>query len=127
MRRQIIHDHHIPFLQGRGQLRLDIEVERVLVDRPIKHPRRVQSVMAQGSNEGLRVPMPEGRVVNQPLPARRPACAFDHIGLQPCLIDKGQALQFIRHVRLAVGDPKVPLARNIRPLLLNRLQVFFYA
>jgi len=70
-------------------------------------------------------PMSKGSVIDQSLPAQGPACAFDHIGLEPCLINESQALQLTGHIMLAISDPEVPLACNVRPLLFNRLQVFF--
>ena len=46
----------IAFVQGRGQSGFDVKVVELAVCRPVNNPRRVQPVMAQSGNEGLRVP-----------------------------------------------------------------------
>ena len=69
-------------VQGRGQLGFDIEVEEFAVYRPVDDPWRVKPVMAQGGDEGLRVPVAEGGVIDQACLARGPAGGLGHVGLE---------------------------------------------
>ena len=50
---EVVPDHDVAAVQGRGQLGFDIEVEEFPVYRPANDPGRVQPVMAQCGNEGL--------------------------------------------------------------------------
>ena len=88
-------------------------------------PWGVQSIMAQGSDEGLRTPMPEWYVINQALPARCPSCRLDHIGFHRCFIYKSKSLQMVGHEGLAPGNPDTAQVGDILALLLKCLQIFF--
>ena len=69
---EIVEDDHITGLQARRKLGFDVELEALAVDRAVDHPRGGEPVMTQAGDEGLRVPMPEGRVIDQPLTPRSP-------------------------------------------------------
>lgn len=58
--RQIIEDDHVPTLERRGELGLYISFEDFPVHRTVDDPRCGQTVVAQGSDEGLRPPVTEG-------------------------------------------------------------------
>ena len=139
MARQVVEDDHIAGTQGRHQLGFDIEVEHFPVHRSIDHPRGIEAVMAQGTDEGLGAPMPERRVIDQALPAWRPAGGLGHVGLERCLVNKRQSFQMpgplgrfvsqiacrVRHEGLAFADPDATQIGHVLALLLKRLQVFF--
>jgi hypothetical protein len=48
-----------------------------------------------------------------------------HVGLERSLVDECQPRQHVAHERLAMVDPDIARQRHIRPLLLDRAQVFF--
>ena len=129
-------------MQGRGQLGFDIEVEEFAVYRATDHPGRVKPVMAQGGNECLGLPVAEGGMVDQTRPAWGPSCRLGHVGLErpsagvsiPRIdpfsrldVDETYACQHVTHEWLTAVDPDIARQRDIRPLLLDRPQVFFYA
>ena len=81
--------------------------------------------MAKRGDEGLRVPVAERRMIDQPFADRRPSRGLDHIGLQPSFIQKDQALQMLGHEGLTQTPPDPSLQRHIRARLFSGLQVFF--
>ena len=117
----------VALVQGRGQLGFDIKVEEFAVHRPAYDPGRVQPVVAQGGDEGLGLPVAKASVIDQTRPAGRPSGRLGHVRLERCFVDKCQPCQHVTHEGLAVRDPDAPGQCDIRPLLLDRPQVFFYA
>ena len=88
VRRQVVeHDHVTGLERGRQDL-LDIGEERQIVDRPIKHRRRVEPVEAQADHDGVRLPMTARRVIAQPCPPRAAAIPAQQIGRDAALIEK---------------------------------------
>ena len=73
---------HVAGAQGRHQLGFNMKVEHLAIHRSIDHPRGIEAVMAQGTDEGLGAPMAERRVIDQALPARGPASVLGHVGLE---------------------------------------------
>lgn len=69
--------------------------------------------------------MTERSIIDQPFAARGAACPLCHVGLQPDFINERNTFHYVRHERLAAGDPVMALVGHIRPLLFKRLQVFF--
>ena len=120
---QVVQDDHIAFAQGRRELGLDVGIERRAVHGTVDDPGRVQPVVAQRRDKRLRAPVAEGRVIDQPLPARRPAGGLGHVGFQPGFVNEANAFQHMRHEGLAVHDPDMPLAGHLGALLLKRLNV----
>ncbi len=57
---QIVHHDHIAGAQGRNQNPFDTGPEDVAIHGAIEHLGRIDAVMAQGSDEGGGVPVPEG-------------------------------------------------------------------
>ena len=125
MARQVVEDDHVAGTQGRHQLGLDIEVEHLPIHRSVDHPRGIEAVMAQGTDERLGAPMPERRVIDQALPARGPAGGLGHVRFERCLVDEGQSFQMPGHEGLAFADPDAAKVGHVLALLLKRLQVFF--
>jgi len=124
---EVVQDHDIALVQGRGQLGFDIKVEEFAVYWPTNDPRRVQPVMAQRRDESLSLPVAEGGMIHQTRPAWRPSGRLGHVGLERGFVDKPYPCQHVTHEGLAVVDPDIARQCDIRPLLLDRPQVFFYA
>ena len=82
--------------------------------------------MAQAGDEGLRMPVPERRVIEQSFASRRPAGGLDKLGVERGFVDEDQPLQGVAHEGLAPGDPDLARAGHIRPPLLGSVQSFFY-
>lgn len=123
---EVIEDHHIPRLQRRRQLGFDVEIEALAVDRALDHPRGGEPVMTQPGDEGLRMPVPERRVIEQPLAPRRPSCGLDKLGVKRGFVDEDQPFQGPTHEGLAPRDPDLACAGDIGPPLLCGVQGFFY-
>jgi len=124
---QVVEDDHVAWSQGGGELGLDVEVEQIAVDRAVDHPRCIKAVVAQGGDEGLGLPVAERRVIDQPFASRSPAGGLGHVGLDGCFVNKADPRQHVGHEGLAFGDPDVTGGRDLGALLLDGLQVFFYA
>ena len=122
---EIVQDHHVAFVQGRGQLGFDVEIEEFPVDRPADNPGRVEPVMAQGSDESLGVPVSERDMIDQTCPAWRPSGGLGQVGFQGGFVDKPYVCQHVTHEGLAATDPDLAGQSVIRPLLLDGAQVFF--
>jgi len=58
---EVVDHDHIARSQDRHQNAFDTGAEDVAVHRAIEHPRRIDPIVAQGGDEGGRVPVPEGR------------------------------------------------------------------
>ena len=117
----------VALVQGRGQLGFDVEVEEFAVDWPADDLGCVKPVMAQGGNEGLGLPVAEGGMVDQTRPAGGPSGRLCHVGFERSFVDERQSCQHVTHEGLAAVDPDIAGQRDIRPLLLDRPQVFFCA
>lgn len=123
--RQVVEDDHIAGLQGRGQLGLDIKLEQLSIHRTLDHPWRIQTVVAQGGDKGLGVPVAEGRMVDKARAFFRPAGGLRHVRFQGRFVDETDARQQVAHERLAPCDPDMARLSDLRPLLLDGLEVFF--
>ena len=115
----------VSLVQGRDKLGLDVEVEEFVVHRAVDHPGRVQPVMAQGGDEGLRLPVAEGGVVHQARATGCPSGRLGHVRLERRFVDKSQSWQNVTHERLAATGPDLTGQCNFRPLLLDGAQIFF--
>ena len=117
--------NHVAFLQRRDQLGGDIEVEHLAVHCTVDDPRRVQPIMAEGSDQGLRAPVAEGRMIDQALSARCPAGGLGHVGLYRGFVDEGQPFEMVGHEGLALRDPDMAQVGHVPALLFKRTEVFF--
>lgn len=88
---EIVHDHHVAGLQGRGQHLLDIGQEPGPVHRAVEHHRGGHARQPQGSDEGGRLPVTVRHAAPQPLPARRSPVAAGHLGRGSRLINERRA------------------------------------
>ncbi len=64
---EIVEDHHVSRFQGREQLSFDIGIEKPPVDCTVDYPRRGQTALAQAGDESWGVPMPERRMIDEPV------------------------------------------------------------
>ncbi len=121
----IVEDDHVAPLQFGCQLRLDVAFEDLAVHRALDDPWSDEAVTAQAGDEGLRAPVPEGRMRQIALPLRRPAGALGQLGVGRGLVDEDEAGQGFGEERLSAGRPEFPRGLDVRPQLLAGAQSFF--
>jgi hypothetical protein len=114
---EIVEDHDIAFGEGGSQYLLDVEGEEFPVDGAIDDPRGIDTIDPQGRNEGERLPVTVGNAGREALSPRSPAAQRRHIGLDPGLIEEGEAF---RVDAMLMCLPALPLARDVWPILLGR-------
>ena len=119
---EIVHDDDVARLQGGDEELFDIGPEAGAVDRTFEHAGRGKLLAAQGGEEGHGVPAALGRKAPQAPALRPPAPKWRHVGSNPGLIDKDQAM---RIEPVLPGLPAPAMARHIGPPLLKREQAFF--
>lgn len=122
---KVVEDDHVAGAQCRRELGFDIGFEDLAVHRAVDHPGCGQSVMPQGSDEGLGSPMAEGRLHLQPLPPTSPASEPGHLGSRSSFVDKHQPLRASLHPRLTVRRPYPALSDNVSAICFARQQRFF--
>ena len=88
---EIVHDDDVALPQGRDEDLVDVEAERLAVDRPVEEPWRLDPVVPQGGEERHRPPVAVRHLGGQALAARRPAPERSHVGLGPGLVDEDEA------------------------------------
>ncbi len=126
MEGHIVHDHHVAFRQGRGQLGFDIDLEDVPVHGRVDDPGCHQAVTAQTGDEGLCFPVAKRRLGPVALPARCPAGAFGELGVGGGFINEHQPGQSPVEERRAPGDPEMAFPGNVSTPAFAGLQTFFY-
>jgi hypothetical protein len=122
MAAKIVKNDDIAWLQRGDEDLFGVEPEQLAVDRTIDDPRRVDPVVAQGSEEGHRLPMPIRRLGLEPLTPHAPSPKGRHVGLGPGLIDEDDPSRIDLTL---VGLPARPLAGDVRPVLLAWQNGFF--
>jgi len=122
---EVVEDHDIVLMQGRGRLRFDIEVEEFPVHCPADDPRCVQPVVARGGDESLGLPMAKQSAIHEPRPALGPSARPGHLRLDRRFVDERKPRQHVTHEGLAAVDQDIAHQCDIKPLLLNGAQVFF--
>jgi len=70
-------------------------------------------------------PVAERGVIDQTRPALGPTGRLGHVGLERCFVNECQPCQHVAHQGLAATDPCLAGQCDVRPLLLDRPQVFF--
>lgn len=88
---EIVEDDDVTIGQSWNKNLFDIGGEDVPVDRSVDHPRGIDAVMAQGTDENECFPVPVRYACVQSLSARAPAAQGCHIGLDPCLVEEDEA------------------------------------
>ena len=122
---EVVENYHVTGLERRSELGLDISLEDVTVHRSVDHPRRGQSVMARGSNEGLGTPVAEGRLHLEPLAPTSAAPEPGHLGGCAGFVDEHQPFRAFFHPRLAVHCPYSPPSDDVSAIGFARQQRFF--
>lgn len=119
---KVVEDDDVARREGRHEHPLDISREQIAIDGSVDHPGRIDAVMAQGGDEGERLPVAVRDARIEPLSAQAPATQGRHVGLDPGLVDEDQALG----VNLALmGLPARALERDVGAGLLGRQHRFF--
>lgn len=121
----IVEDDDIAGPKLGRQLRLDPAFEAPAVHRRIDDPRRDHAMTAQAGDEGLGVPLAEGRVCLVALSRGRPAGALGQLGIGGRLVDEDQARQGLGEEALSPSDPQLTRLTDVGALLLAGLQRFF--
>ena len=67
--RQIVHDHHVAWVERRNPLLTDLGQEQVAVPRAIHHPKSRESIMPQRRHERRRLPVTVWHLADHALPA----------------------------------------------------------
>jgi hypothetical protein len=119
---EIVEDHDIAFGKGRSQYLLDVEGEEFPVDGAVDDPRGIDAIDPQSGDEGECLPVTVRNTRREALSARSPAAQRCHVGLDPGLIEEGEAS---RVDAMLMGLPALPLARDVRPILLGGQNAFF--
>ena len=119
---EIVHDDDVA-RQERGQQELLNPGEEALsIDRTVDYSRRIDAIMAQGSNQRECAPFSMWHLRPQPLTAKTTTMGPRHVGLGPGLIDEDQARRIKPSlVLLPVGAAP----RDLWSILLAREQAFF--
>ena len=101
----------------------------------------MNATRSEACDEGLRIPMAKGHMVNQALSDRGPAGGLDEVGLERPLagksipridsfsrldVNKHKPFQHVGHVRLAILNPDPAPFGHVGPQLLAGQQSFFY-
>lgn len=119
---EIVEDDDVALGERGHEDLLDIEGEELAVDRPVDDPRRIDTVAAQGGDEGQGFPVAVWDRRSEPPATRRPAPERRHIRLDPGFIEKDQPTGFDP---MLMGLPSQPLAGNVHSRLLSRQNCFF--
>ena len=87
---------------------------------------RDQPVAPEARDEGLGVPVAEGRVVDQALADGGPAGGLDKVGLEAGFVNEHQPFPHVGHVRLEGFDPGPTPLGHVGPQDFAGQQRFFY-
>ena len=124
MRRQIVQNERIAWLQARAEPLLEINREDCGIDWSVDQKRGCNLFVAQGGNEGRALPMTMGHRAQATLPTGTAAMQSGHLGVQTCYIDKDQPANIPIPL---LASPNRPRPFNIGPVLLGGARRFFYS
>ena len=119
---EIVDDDDIAGLQGGDENLLDVSAEARAIDGAVEHPWGIDTIMAQGGQEGHGLPAALRNLGVEPLTARRPPPERRHVGLGPGLVDEDQAL---RRDAVLILDPLCPPAGDVGAILFAGVHGFF--
>ena len=122
---EIVHDDHISFGQGRGQLGLNIGFEDMPVHWRINYPGSNQAITPQPCDERLSFPVAERGLGFQPLIFRTPSAQAGHFCVGPGFVNEYQPVGFKPHSGLAFVDPDCPSLPDVHTVLFAGQQRFF--
>ena len=119
---EVVHDDNVAGVEASEQDLLDIALEALAVDRPVKHARCRDPVASKGSQERHGLPVAMRDVGHQPLPFQAPAPDGGHVGLGPGFVDKDQP----RRINPAlVFLPPAAASGDVRSFLFAGVVCFF--
>ena len=119
---EIVHDDDVTFAQRGQEDLLDIGSKALAVDRPLKQPRCIDAVMAQGGQEGRGLPVAVRDLGDETLAAWRPSPQRRHVGLGPGLVNEDQAFRLDATLILC---PLRPSARDVGTIAFPSHHAFF--
>ena len=119
---EIVEHDDIARLEGADKKLFDVRAEALAVNRSVKDAGRLDPVHPQGGEEGQRAPAAMGRLADQAPATRTPAPERRHVGLDPGFIQKDQPAGIDT---VLPGLPALPVASDIRPVLLAGERGFF--
>jgi hypothetical protein len=90
---EIVHDDDVARLKLRNEKLLNIGSEAFAVDGAVEQARCGEAVAAQGAKESQRPPVAVWGETAHPLAFGAPSAQRGHVGLDPGLVDKDQALR----------------------------------
>ena len=123
---EIVEDDDVALVQGRGELGLDVEIERGPVHGLVDDPGRGQAMAAQAGDEGLRAPVAEGRRGGQSGSLAAATAQAGHLGGEAGLVEENEAVAGHPHQRLTLRLPDPTVLTHVGAFLLGRHQGFFY-
>ena len=118
-----VHDDDIAGVQRRNQFLFDGSGELLSVDRSVEDTGRGQAIVAQGGDEGRRLPMTEWRVADQSLADLTRAVARRHGRGRPGFVDEDELPRVEGRLRLT---PCGARGGDVRTLLLGRAKRFLW-
>lgn len=119
---EIVHDDDVAGPQRRHQDLFDVREKTRLVDRPVEDAGRGEAVQAQGGEDRMRLPVPEGRAIDESRAPRTPSVEPQEIGRHAAFIEKHVARRVNRRDQGAPGDSG---GDDIGPRLFSRANAFF--
>ena len=119
---EIVHDDDVTFAQRGQEDLLDIGSKALAVDRPLKQPRCIDAVMAQGGQEGRGLPAAVRDLGDETLAAWRPSPQRSHVGLGPGLVNEDEALGLDA---ILILGPLRPSPCDVGPIALASHHGFF--
>lgn len=123
---EVVEDDDIAPAERGSELRFDPQVEGSAVQGFVDDPWRGERVAAQAGDEGLRVPVAEGRGAKQPLTAPGAATQSDHLGGDGGFVDEDKACRLVTHPDLPLANPHAPRLGHVGAFALRGHQGFFY-
>ena len=122
MTSQIVHDHRVVWLEGRGEDLLDIGHEARAIQRPVKDGGGGEVLGAEGRNDRGGLPMAVRDLRHHARPAPTPAIPAGQLGLHRRLVQEDEPLPVPLR---CLCPPALPGRYHIRPCLFGRVQDFF--
>lgn len=120
--RQVVEHHHVAGPERRRQDLLDVGQKAGVVEGTVKDRRRGQPLEAQTGDDGVALPMAEGRVIAEALAARTPAIAAEQIRRHPAFIEEDVLADVTERLPVA---PARAGHDDIRPTLFVGVYGFF--
>lgn len=122
VRREIIQDDDIARAERRREHLFDIREERRVINRPIKHRRRVEAVEPQRHDDRVRLPVTAGRVIAEARAPWAAPVAAQQVRRHAALVQK----QILTDIPERLDAPPLPArGGDVRPALFVGVYGFF--